>query len=193
MIAMKRRLKLALSRRQKQHIVDTGRVPAAVLLPIYRKQGEYYLVFTKRTEQMKAHKGQISFPGGAYQAGDGTLLDTALRECAEEIGLVADKVEILGSLDDVITLTSNFIIAPFVAVIPWPCEFKVSTKEIEEIIEAPISALLDRSCFHEKTEIINGESVASYSYHYQGRVVWGATAIILNQFLDIFARVMEDS
>ncbi len=190
---MEQRLQQVLANRKVKRVRDESRELSAVLLPIYCKRGEYYLVFTKRTEQVRVHKGQISFPGGAYQEGDGTLLNTALRECAEEIGLVADKVKILGALDDVITQTSQYIISPFVAVIPWPYQFKVNTEEIAEIIEAPIAALLDKSCLHEETEIIKGEAVTSYSYHHQGRVIWGATAKILNQFLDILAHAVEDS
>ncbi len=160
-------------------------------MPIYDKQGQYHILFTKRTQKVKEHKGQISFPGGVYQEGDETLLNTALRECAEEIGLIADEVEILGELDDTISRTSNYIISPFVAFIPWPYQFKVNEKEVEELIEVPISALLDRDCQRQETEIINGEAIASYFYHYQGRVIWGATGRILKHFLDIFTRVIR--
>ncbi len=190
---MEQRLRQVLASRKVRRVRDERRELSAVLLPICHKQGEYYLVFTKRTEQVKEHKGQISFPGGAYQEEDGTLLNTALRECAEEIGLMPDNVEILGPLDDVITQTSSYIISPFVALIPWPHEFRINTDEIEEIIEALISALLDKSCLREETEIINGEAATSYFYHYQGRVIWGATARILNQFLDIVAQVADGS
>jgi len=186
---MKQRLRQAFSQRQKQHIVDASRVPSAVLVPIYYKQGEYYILFTKRTGKVKEHKGQISFPGGAYQDGDRTLVDTALRECAEEIGLTADRVEVLGELDDNITLKTGYIISPFVAIIPWPYPFKVDQWETKEIIEVPISALLDKSSLRQETEIIDGKTVTAYFYHYQGRVIWGATARILNQFLDIFTQV----
>jgi len=165
-------------------------VSAAVLLPIYWKQGQYYILFTKRTEKVKEHKGQISFPGGACQEGDGTLVDTALRECAEEIGLVSSEVEVLGELDDVATLTSSYIISPFVAFISGPHSLKVNWREIEEIIEVPILALLGKDSMRQGTEIIGGETVTSYFYYYQGRVIWGATARIVNQFLDIFAQVM---
>ena len=89
---MKQRLRALLSPRQKHHIVDASRISSAVLLPIYCKQEEYYLLFTKRTQRVKEHKGQISFPGGG-QEGDETLANTALRECAEEIGLAAKEVE----------------------------------------------------------------------------------------------------
>ena len=164
-----------------------------MLLPIYGKQEEYYILFIKRTEKVKEHKAQIAFPGGVYQEGDGTLLGTALRECTEEIGLMAYDVEVLGELDDTVTKTSNYIISPFVVFIPWPYQFKVNGEEVEEVIEVPISVLLDKSCLHQETEITDGKAVTSYSYHYQGRVIWGATARILNQFLDIFAQVMGDS
>jgi len=189
MIAMEQRLREALSRGQKQHIIDAKLVPSAVLVPIYYKQGQYYILFTKRTERVKEHKGQISFPGGACQEGDRTLIDTALRECAEEIGLVPSEVEVLGELDDTLTETSNYIISPFVGLIPWPYQFKVDGWETEEIIEVPISALMDKDCLHQETEIKSGQAVTSYFYHYQGRVIWGATARILHQFLDIFAQV----
>ncbi len=177
-----------MSRRQKHHIVDAGRVLAAVLLPIYFKQGEYYLLFTKRTQKVKEHKGQISFPGGAQEGGE-ALVNAALRECTEEIGLMAEEIEVLGELDDTITETSNYIISPFVSLIPWPYQFKVNEEEIEELIEVPISALLDRSCQRQETEIVEGEAVISYFYHYRGRVIWGATARILKQFLDIFVNI----
>jgi len=185
---VKQRLKQLLSQRQKHHIVDAGRVSAAVLLPIYCKQGEYYLLFTKRTQKVKEHKGQISFPGGA-QEGDETLVNAALRECAEEIGLMAEEIEILGELGDTISRTSNYIISPFVALIPWPYQFKVNEEEIEELIEVPISALLGSGYRRQESEIIDGEAVTSYFYHFQGRVIWGATARILKQFLDIFANI----
>ncbi len=190
---MQQRLRQVLASREVTRIRDESRELSAVLLPIYCKQGEYHILFTKRTVEMKVHKGQISFPGGAYEEQDGTLLNTALRESAEELGLAADEVDVLGALDDAVPLTSSYIISPFVAVIPWPYEFKVSTKEIEEIIEVPISALLDKSCWREEGEVINGEIVPVLYYHYQGRVIWGATARILSQFLDIIAEIMMDS
>ena len=190
---MKLRLRQALYLRQKRHIAAASRVPAAVLLPIYYKQRQYYILFTKRTETVKEHKGQICFPGGAYQEGDGTLVNTALRECAEEIGLMADEVEVLGELDDIATTASGYIISPFVGLIPWPHTLKVDPREAEEIIEVPISALLDKDCLHQETATVDGQVVTTYSYHYQGNIIWGATARILNQFLDILSQVMKNT
>ena len=141
---------------------------------------------------MKDHKGQISFPGGAYEEKDGVLVNTALREAAEEIGLMVNDVEVLGELDDITTIGSGYTISPFVAAIPWPYQFKVDEWETEEIIEVPISALLDKDCVRQDTDVLDGQVIATHFYHYQGRVIWGATARILNQFLGIVACIMED-
>jgi 8-oxo-dGTP pyrophosphatase MutT (NUDIX family) len=186
---MEQRLREAISQRQKQRIINANLVTSAVLVPIYYKQGQYYILFTKRTNKVREHKGQISFPGGARHDGDRTLLDTALRESAEEIGLLPGEVKVLGELDDILTETSGYVISPFVALIPYPYQFKVDGWEVEEIIEAPISALLDKD-LHQQTRVIDidGQAVTSYFYHYQGRVIWGATANILHQFLDIFSQ-----
>ena len=187
---MKQRLKQALSQRQKLHLVDASRISSAVLIALFEKKGESHILFTKRTTKVKDHKGQISFPGGAYEERDRTLLNTALRESAEEIGLAAEAVELLGELDDMFTIGSGYIISPFVGAVPWPYSLKLDTFEVAEIIEVPISALLDRDYVLREAEIVDGKAVPSYSYHYQGNVIWGATARILNQFLDIYTRVI---
>jgi 8-oxo-dGTP pyrophosphatase MutT (NUDIX family) len=187
---VKERLRQLLAQRQKRRIVDTNRLPSAVLLPLYHQQGQCHILFIKRTEKVKKHKGQISFPGGTYEEEDRTLLNTALRECTEEIGLRAEDAEVLGQLDDEVTTTSNYIVSPFVAIIPWPYQFRANEEEVEEIIEVPISALLDKSCPHPDIEIVDGKAVDSYTYHYQGRIIWGATARILKQFLDVFTQVL---
>jgi len=189
---MKQRLKQALSRRQKHRIVDTSRVQSAVLVPIYYRDGEYYLLFTKRTEKVRDHKGQISFPGGAYEEQDATLLDTALRECTEEIGLAAEAVEVLGELDDTPTQTTYYVISPFVAAIPWPYQLRVDPIEVKEVIEAPISSLLDKDCLRQETDPLNDGRITGYFYYCNNRIIWGATARILSQFLDIWTEIMGD-
>ena len=187
---MIQRLKQTLSQRQKQHIVDTDRVKSAVLIPIYYKEGEYHILFTKRTERVRDHKGQISFPGGAYEEHDATLLDTALRECTEEIGLPAEAIEVLGELDDMRTQTTYYVISPFVAAIPWPYQFSVDPIEVKEIIEAPISTLLDKDCLRQETDPLNEGMITGHFYYCNNKIIWGATARILTQFLDIWTQVM---
>lgn len=184
---MKERIKEILSQREKQNIIitDAPLAPAAVLLPLYQKGGEYHILFTKRTEKVEHHKGQISFPGGARHEEDRSLEDTALRETFEEIGVRPEDVEILGELDNMGTISSNFLISPFVALIPYPYEFVINPDEIEELVEVPIAALLDKKNYREEFQVYQGISYWGSFYQYKGKVIWGATARILKQFLDL--------
>jgi 8-oxo-dGTP pyrophosphatase MutT (NUDIX family) len=186
---VREQIKQALARRQRRSITIPAKLKSAVILPIYYREDQYYILFIKRTETVKVHKGQISFPGGTYEERDGTLLNTALRESTEEVGLAPADVEILGMLDDTPTVTSNYIITPFVAFIPWPYRFKADSKEIEELIEVPIAALLQAGGMQQETAFEDGVWVKFYTYHYQGRVIWGATARILKQFLGIWKEI----
>jgi 8-oxo-dGTP pyrophosphatase MutT (NUDIX family) len=130
------------------------------------------------------HKGQISFPGGAYDMDDGDLTTTARREAFEEIGVRAGDVEILGSLDDESTYTSKFVITPFVGAIPYPYKFKVSRREVEELIEVPVSALLKPGRFSPETQDEEGKSHPWGHYVYGNHKITGITARILKQLLD---------
>jgi 8-oxo-dGTP pyrophosphatase MutT (NUDIX family) len=183
---VREKLKQILAQRKKQHIVDPKRVSAAVLVPVYVRDGQYHILFIKRTEWVEKHKGEISFPGGVYEEHDGTLLNTALRESFEEINLKPDDVDVLGELDDVVSAKTNYRITPFPAFIPWPYEFKVDGHETEEIIEALIPTLMNIG--RSRQELRDNETFTLYQYDYNGRVIWGATARILAQFLNIFAR-----
>ncbi len=183
---MKEKLKDILSSRQKTSFEDKELVKAAVLVPIFCKGGEYHLLFTKRSDRVPSHKGQVSFPGGAYSEGDAGLLDTALRESWEEIGLKAGDAEILGELDDAPTTTSGFNISPFVAVIPYPYEFRLSHDEIDEIFDVPIAALSHRDDWKLESYVFDNQVFINYTYEYEGWVIWGATARIVQLFLEIW-------
>ncbi len=173
-----------LSQREKKTIIDDSLRPSGVLLPLFCKDEEYYILLTKRTEHLEHHKGQISFPGGAYDEEDGTLMVTALRETYEEVGLSSADIELLGELDDMVTTTS-FVISPFVGFIPHPYEFNISAYEIDELITAPVQALLDGETYREGLMNSEGEFHRGYVYEYNEHLVWGATAMILKQFLDL--------
>jgi 8-oxo-dGTP pyrophosphatase MutT (NUDIX family) len=179
------RLRNALTEHRILHIHDPMMKASAVLVPVFFKAGQYHLLFIQRTERVKDHKGQISFPGGAYQKADGLLLHTALREAREEIGLAPKDVQVLGELDDTSTTTSSYIISPFVGLIPHPYAFKLDKWETEELIEVPITALLEKDCFSEGITQQNGEEINTYFFKYGDRIIWGATAKILKQFLEI--------
>jgi 8-oxo-dGTP pyrophosphatase MutT (NUDIX family) len=159
---------------------------AAVLVPLFRKGEDCHLLFTKRSEQVKYHKGEISFPGGVVDEEDAELERTALREAFEEIGLKGEDVQIIGVLDDIVTIT-EFIVTPIVGLFPYPYPFKVSEVEISELIEVPLASLLDEDCFSER-EIFRGDrKEVVYAYQYGNHVIWGATARILKQFLDLIS------
>jgi 8-oxo-dGTP pyrophosphatase MutT (NUDIX family) len=188
---VKEELEQILSQREKRYINEASRKPSAVLIPLYQKRGHYYIVFIRRTETVKSHKGQISFPGGARDTNDRTLLHTAIRESREEIGLHTKDIEVIGELDDEITTTSNYVVTPFVAMIPWPYRFKKNEDEVAEIMEVPIKVLLEKGCLKSNNETLNGKPIDSYTYYYQGKVIWGATARILQKLLDIIGKAMQ--
>ena len=185
-MALEENIREVLSHRKRNEIVDSTRGPAAVLIPIYGKNGEYHILMTKRTQSVMYHKGQVCFPGGTRDEEDPDLLTTAIRESGEEIGLRAEDIEILGVLDDMFTITSMRIITPFVASIPYPYDFKISPSEVEELVEIPISALLDKGNFREETgQYYDGRLFPVYFFRYRDWTIIGATAVILKRFLDL--------
>jgi 8-oxo-dGTP pyrophosphatase MutT (NUDIX family) len=187
---MEAELKEFLSKKRKQVIVDNTRITAAVLIPIYKKEGEYHILFTKRSVAVKTHQGQISFPGGTRHAHDKSILDTALRESMEEIGLRAKDVTVLGEMDDEVTTTSNFIVTPFVGMVPYPYRYKVNKAEVDKLIRVPLVALLDKKNRKPDIETIDGGIVVdSYNYFYRGNLIWGATARILYKLLEIIEKI----
>jgi len=157
---------------------------ASVLIPLIKEREEIKLLFTKRTMQVENHKGQISFPGGVVEKTDNTFLDTALRETEEEIGLKREMIEILGQIDDTLTLVSNYIIHPFVGYIPFRPSFKENPHEVEEIIFVPLKWFLNERW--KVTQIKwEGDYYNSIVFEYNNHIIWGATARILKNLLDI--------
>jgi 8-oxo-dGTP pyrophosphatase MutT (NUDIX family) len=173
-----------LSSRQRKVIEHPPFSHAAVLVPLFQKDGDCHLLFTKRSEEVKYHKGEISFPGGVVDEEDRELIHTALREAREEIGLKENDVQIIGVLDDIVTIT-EFIVTPIVGLFPYPYPFKVSEEEIAELIEVPLASLLKKDCFNEREIFRGGEREIIYAYQYGKHIIWGATARILKQFLDL--------
>ena len=178
------RVRKILSERRRRAVSTDRWIRAAVLVPLFKKGGRPYVLFTKRTERVKHHKGQISFPGGVVDETDEDMEATALRETFEEIGLPRDNAEILGKLDDAYTVTSGYLITPIVAEIPHPYPFSINEDEIEELIEIPLEAFLDRDRWTSEMRSDGPKTVLSYSFEYEGRIIWGATARIMRQFLD---------
>jgi 8-oxo-dGTP pyrophosphatase MutT (NUDIX family) len=170
---------------RKRTVIDRPPFPrAGVLVPLFEKEGQCHLLFTKRSDRVKYHKGQISFPGGMFDEEDGALDRTALRESFEEVGLREKDIHLIGVLDDIVTVT-EFIVTPFVGLFSYPYPFRVSEVEIAELIEVPLSHLLEIECFGERIIIEGDRKRLVYAYQYGKHTIWGATALILKQFLDL--------
>ncbi len=180
------RIRSLLASRQRKVIERPPLSHAAVLLPLFKKGESCHILFTKRTDRVKYHKGQISFPGGGVDEEDSDLEATALREAYEEIGLERKDVEILGTLDDIVTVT-QFIVTPFVGHFSYPYALKTSPIEIDEVIEIPLSFLLKKECFQERKVNQGNQMRMVDSYQYGKHIIWGATARILKQFLDLIS------
>ena len=173
-----------LAHRTKKTVGDSCLTPASVLLLLYPKDGEYCILLNKRSEQVEHHKGEISLPGGARDPEDRDSLETALRETEEEMGIQRGDVTVLGQLDEVVT-RSRFLVQVFAGTIEYPYQFKPSAIEIAEVLEVPISALRDPANVRVETHLENGTSVTSYAYAYNQHLIYGATAKILQQLLEL--------
>ncbi len=159
-----------------------GLRPAAVLLPIYRKQGRDTVLFTRRTDHLSHHRGEISFPGGAWHAGDADLQQTALRETEEEMGIGAADVCVLGRLDDFVSV-AGYHVTPYVGTFRYPYPFKVNREEIAEVIEVDLARLRDPAVFRKENWSHRGRQFPVCFYTVDRHEIWGLTAAILRQFL----------
>ena len=162
-----------------------GLKPSAVLVLLYPKDGEYTILLTKRTHKVEFNKGEICFPGGGMDPEDQDLAATALRETFEEMGIHPEDVAILGELDETAT-KADFVIRPFVGTIPYPCKFQPSPDEVAEVLEVPVSSLLNGQSIREELRVqSDGRLVRARSYAYGSHLIYGATARILGQLLEI--------
>ena len=158
--------------------------PAAVLLLLYEKKREPHIILTRRTNYVEHHKGETSFPGGAFDAEDGDLLTTALRETEEEIGVRPQDVEVLGRLDDIVTIT-DFLVSPFVGLLPAPnYPFVANAHEVAELVEVPLRHLMDERNVERTMRPFRDRVLPILTYNYGDHRIWGATARILKGFLD---------
>ena len=183
-------LQQVLSKRVKKNVTGSDLMPAAVLLLLYAKEGAYHVLLNKRSELVEHHKGEISFPGGARDPEDRDFLDTALRETEEEMGVSRGDVTILGELDDIVT-RSNFGVRVYVGTIPYPYPFKPSQDEIAEVLEVPLSVLQDPANLRQDSRWVDNQLTTSYAYACGDHLVFGATATILEQFLDLLGQVPQ--
>ena len=156
---------------------------AAVLVPLASVDGEWHLLYTRRTDRVESHKGQVSFPGGACDEGETMPEQTALREAHEEVGILPQDVRVLGRLTNMITIT-HFRVTPVVGVVPWPYVFRVGNDEVARVFTIPLAWLAEprnrwEFPFPERKR-------ALIAYHpYDGELLWGATARMTVDFLNL--------
>lgn len=162
---------------------DTRLKCAAVLIPLVPDGDDWQVLFTRRTQRVESHKGQVSFPGGTCDEGESTPEQTALREAYEEIGVDPATVRVLGRLANMITITS-FRVTPVVGVLSWPAVFRLSDQEVERIFTVPLGWLAEPGNRWELP--FPGKDRSLVVYHpYDGELVWGATARMTVDFLKV--------
>jgi len=161
---------------------DTNLKCAAVLVPLVWQDGEWHLLYTRRTDTVESHKGQVSFPGGACDEGETTPEQTALREADEEIGLKPNDVTVLGRLSDMITV-SYFQVTPVVGVVKWPTVFQVGEAEVARVFTIPLGWLANPSNRWQFERPDSRRGLIAY-HPYDGELLWGATARMTVDFLN---------
>ena len=160
-----------------------GLTPAAVLIPLTEIDGEMHALFTKRPDTMPEHSGEVSFPGGRVEEDDQSLVETALRESEEEIGLNRESVDLFGALVRMPTVT-NYMVTTFVGEYRQPCQFRPNPREIEAIFTAPLHELAQPASHRLESRSWNGHEFELHFYDYEEHVIWGATGYMLYLLLE---------
>lgn len=158
--------------------------PAAVLIPLLKRDGGHTVLFTKRSAHLPAHAGQVSFPGGSMEREDKNAIETALREAEEEIGLHPARVDIIGLLDSYVTGT-GFSVTPVVGIIEEPQVWMPDVAEVEEIFEVPLAHVLTPAAFSLEKREHRGVERQFYAMTWEKFYIWGATAGMLRNFVDV--------
>ena len=166
-----------------------GSTDAAVLVPLYETGGDLHAVFTKRRDDLRRHAGEISFPGGRQDFPDEDLRITALRESEEEIGLPRDAVELVGALPPVGTFVTGYRVFPFVGVIEEGQSWTPQPREVDEVIELSLPALVDG--FEMQRLLRKGVPIKTPTYTVGGHLIWGATARMVEHLLERLGPLLE--
>ena len=160
---------------------EDGDKRAAVFIPLIWHENQWNILYTKRTETLPHHKGQISFPGGMYEFEDKNMHETALRETEEELGISRDTLQTLGCMDD-FEAVSGIHISPYIGILLWPQRLNLSTEEVSHIIIMPVEWLADPAHYEERE--YKGFSNVVYYKPFQGEILWGITARLTIEFLE---------
>ena len=169
-----------------------GTIPAAVLILFLDIDSRPFILFTRRTELVEHHKGQISFPGGARDPRDISLTETAQRETYEEIGIPKTQIKLIGESDEFRTNT-NYLVRPLIGILFPPYSYSPNYREVDEILHIPLALFLDDINFEIKKWNFLNKEYDLYFYYYQNHTIWGVTAFLINRLVHIVFGYNPDS
>ena len=164
---------------------------SGVLILLYLKQKKLHICFIKRPEYAGPHSGQISFPGGKFETGDTNLIGTALRESYEEVGVIEENVDVLGTLSQLLIPVSQMEVLPVVGYAETPPIFSINSKEVEYLLEISIDHFLDKTNNQTMILFFKNRQIKAPYYAYKNEKIWGATAMMLNEFLEVYKKVIQ--
>lgn len=178
-------LKKALAERESVFDAIDGVRLASVLVPLQFHDNKWHVILNIRSQYVGLHQGEIAFPGGKLEDTDENMFSCALRETWEEMGILPKDVDVLGNLDGVLTRT-NYLVFPVIGIIPYPYKFETDSKEVDEIIEIPVPSLLKDSALRYEARLnLDNSLLERVAFAHGKHLVFGATAWILNQFIEI--------
>ena len=159
---------------------------AAVLILMVKESDDWKIVYTRRTNNVRTHQGEVSFPGGAFEADDGSMIQTALRETFEEIGIKPECISVLGGLEPIRTI-SNFVVYPYVGVLDCSPEFVINSDEVERLFMIPLNWLKNPDNFYMQDHLVENQYVRQVIHYrnFDGEHLWGLTARITQQLLEV--------
>jgi 8-oxo-dGTP pyrophosphatase MutT (NUDIX family) len=181
-MVMKEHIRECLSALKPRTKADGFIRQAAVLMPVFELEQQSHFLLTLRTEEVETHKGQISFPGGMREAQE-ELMDTAMRETFEEVGIQHDRIEILGRFHDYISI-NNIRVTPYVAFLHPPFTIKPQAREVAEVLHVPFETFLDPSRLRIEKNTHSDQEIDVYYYSHGAHQIWGLTARIIKDFFD---------
>tara|TARA_S200000501_G_scaffold80671_2_gene72572 strand:+ start:84158 stop:84844 length:687 start_codon:yes stop_codon:yes gene_type:complete len=172
--------------------VDSYDRESSVLIALYEFKEQVWMILTRRSETMRFHTSEVSFPGGNQEPQDNDPWDTALREAHEEIGLDPTLPKKIGQLTSFVTVGSNSLVTPFVATLPYPPELKANTVEVEKILHIPLYELLSDEVYREEIWVLRDGKIRSINFfEIVGDTIWGATGSMIREFLTKLIRIQD--
>ena len=165
--------------------IPEGTKPGAVMVLFGGDELEPVMVLIRRSFNLRTHRGQIGFPGGKPEPGDGALLATAVRETEEELGIGPEGLDVWGELEPVQTMSTGFGLSVHTGRVRDIESLNPRPAEVDEVMPIPVSLVLDPASSRDETRIVEGEAISHPSYSYNGRIVWGATARIIVQIVEL--------